>query len=180
MAYGQFGIFDKPASSYGTPREHLNVLRAAAMERANYLSNMDAIYARLDEERREFNKSLAFAKEKFAKELGWSKEKFEREFGLREEELGIRRDELGLQREGLAQQAAQCAAGLEFQKEQFDWQKLRWRSEFDYSQELDTWKRGYYQSEQDRSRESDWWTRGFGLLDTGIKAAEAGRSLGWW
>lgn len=106
MALGDVGIFNPAESTFMRPGAYEDALRADALKRATYLSQMDMFYEQLDETKREFDATSAF---KYA-ELAQNKWSTEQQIGLSREELVLKRElgqsDLALRTRALEEQTA--------------------------------------------------------------------------
>lgn len=104
MALGDIGIFNPSESQYKTPGAYDEALRADALKRASYLSQMDMFYEQLDETKREFEATLGFKREALAQDK-W----------IAEQQIGLSREELALKREQGASEISLRERALEEQ-----------------------------------------------------------------
>lgn len=109
MALGDVGMFLPTESQFREPGAYTAALRAEALKRAAYLSQMDEFYTQLEEARRQYDQTLAWQKEALAKEIAFKEWAKKEDVKIEEKSLGLQRElgmrSLDLQEKGLAQKS---------------------------------------------------------------------------
>ena len=105
-----FSLLIIPLQAFTQPGQFGSQMKAQALQRSSYMSEMDKFYAGLGQQKEQFEATHELAERKqtsqesqFGETLGFEKEKFGQEFGLAEElgrgELDVARGTLGMQEE---------------------------------------------------------------------------------
>lgn len=120
----EFTLFSPGEDSFQDPGMFESNLKAEAVRKGTHQSEMDQFYVGLNEQKREFDASLAFEGEK----LAWEKEAFGSSLDLENRRLAFQESSFEI-----SQEQFEKTFGLE--QSRLDWEKERFGVESDFAQQ---------------------------------------------